>query len=167
MKTTPPHPVTPTQWVVMGVSGCGKSTVGRALAAQCEAVFFDADDFHPEANVRKMSAGQALDDDDRAPWLERLNRLLCDTPRVVLACSALKRTYRQKLSEGTATPRFVYLHADFETLTKRMAERDHFMPPALLRSQLDTLEPPSTDEAVVLDATLGVDQLVAAIAEAR
>ncbi|MEL7089040.1 MAG: gluconokinase, partial [Planctomycetota bacterium] len=157
----------PVRWVVMGVSGCGKSTVGRALAEALRTDFYDADDFHPEANVAKMASGQPLNDDDRGPWLDRLSELLRDRPGAVLACSALKKAYRDRLSRGGDAVRFAHLHADFSTLQDRMLGRDdHFMPAALLKSQLDTLEPPTPDEALILDATLGVDQLVAAVVDA-
>ena len=151
----------------MGVSGCGKTTVGQALANRLGVSFYDADDFHPPANVAKMSAGQPLNDADRAPWLDKLNELLRDNPGVVLACSALKRDYRRRLAEGVTELRIVHLHAGFEALQKRMLSRQHFMPPALLQSQLDTLEPPTPEEALILDAGLPVDQLVNAIAASR
>ncbi|MEO1237653.1 MAG: gluconokinase [Planctomycetota bacterium] len=155
------RPLQPVSWIVMGVSGSGKSTVGRALAERLAADFFDADDFHPPANVEKMRRGQPLEDADRGPWLEALNGLLRERTGVVLACSALKRAYRERLRAGV-TPglRFLHLDADFETLRRRMAERDHFMPVSLLRSQLDTLETPGPDEALVLPADRPVDQLV-------
>ncbi|MEM7625228.1 MAG: gluconokinase [Planctomycetota bacterium] len=168
MNHTRPHKTVPTRWIVMGVSGCGKSTVGRALAKHLDTVFYDADDFHPKTNVEKMAAGHPLDDADRAPWLDRLNALMIENPRVVLACSALKKQYRRRLVEGVEGVGFAHLHADFDTLLARMSVRDdHFMPTELLQSQLDTLEPPTPDEAVILDATLGLDQLVTAIADAR
>jgi len=154
--------------VVMGVSGCGKSTVADALAARLGVRFLDADDFHPAANVEKMRAGVALADGDRWPWLERLNRLLLDEPGVVLACSALRRAYRDRLGVGVASLQFVHLAADFDALDQRMRQRQHFMPAALLQSQFDTLEPLGGDEqGSTLDATWGVDQLVDAIAACR
>lgn len=157
----------PPTWIVMGVSGCGKSTVGRALAATLRVAFFDADEYHPAANVEKMRRGEALTDADREPWLATLNALLRDQPGCVLACSALRRVYREKLVAGMSPPpRFAYLAADFQSLHTRMQMREHFMPAALLQSQFVTLEPPGADEALVLDATESVDQLVAAIASA-
>ncbi|MEM6458493.1 MAG: gluconokinase [Planctomycetota bacterium] len=151
-------------WVVMGVSGCGKTTVGRALATQLEMAFFDADDFHPPANVAKMRSGVPLSDADRGPWLDVLNGLLRDRPGVVLACSALRRVYRARLAAGLEPgPRFVFLEVDRATVARRMRGRDHFMPAALMASQFETLEPPTADEALVLDAGRPVDQLVAAV----
>lgn len=244
----PPHPQ---HWIVAGVSGSGKTTLGRALAQRLGLPFLDADDFHPPANLRRMKRGVPLTDQDRAPWLARLNGLLrgaaASTPPaaaaaslsettqpidaaepplsdvetgkpaasstlqggacgehsrddgrgktgggltqypgddsirtsettsggggggLVLACSALKRAYRDRLAEGLdPPPRWLYLHAEAETLRSRMRQRDHFMPPALLQSQLDTLEPPSPAEAWWLDAARPIDQLVeAALAGSR
>lgn len=156
-------------WVVMGVSGCGKSTVGRLLAAELGVAFWDADDFHPPANVAKMRRGEALTDADRGPWLDTLNGLLRTTSGGggVLACSALRRVYRDRLAAGVEpAPRFAHLAAGFQTLHRRMRQREHFMPAALLRSQFDTLDPPTADEALILDAARPVDQLVVAIVSA-
>jgi len=150
--------------VVMGVSGCGKTTVGQALAKHLGRPFFDADDFHPEANVAKMSSGQPLDDNDRRPWLDRLAALLRDEPGAVLACSALKQSYRDRLRQHTDTVTFVHLHAERNAIAKRMADRDHFFPADLLDSQFQALEAPDTSEALVVDAMRPVDQLVADIA---
>lgn len=126
--------------VIAGVSGCGKTTVGRALAERLELPFLDADDFHPPENIRKMRSGVALDDADRAPWLDALGRALAGHDCVVLACSALKRSYRDRL-RGLAGPiRFVVLRVPREELERRLRGRDHFMPPALLDSQLEALE---------------------------
>lgn len=161
-------------WIVMGVSGCGKSTVARALAGKLSVAFWDADDYHPPTNVEKMRRGEALTDDDREPWLETLNQLLRGSSESgesggggVLACSALRRAYRHRLAADLdPPPRFVHLAADFETIHRRMKQRDHFMPADLLQSQFETLEPPTADEALVLDAALPVDQLVAAVVSA-
>ena len=150
--------------VVMGVSGCGKSTVGKALAEHLGRPFFDADDFHPEANVAKMSAGQPLDDADRRPWLDRLAELLRDEPEAVLACSALKRAYRDQLAQHTDDVTFVHLHAERDAIAKRMSDRAHFFPAELLDTQFAALEPPGECEALVADAMRPVDQLVADIA---
>jgi gluconokinase len=134
--------------VLAGVSGSGKTTIGERLAERCGAVFADADDYHPAANKQKMAAGIPLNDDDRQPWLETLNRLLAgwyrDGQNGVLACSALKQRYRDILSAGMppGTVRLVLLEASREVLTERLQHRQHeFMNPALLESQLNTLEP--------------------------
>ena len=134
--------------LVMGVSGCGKTTIGRALAGRLGARFLDGDDFHPEANVRKMASGTPLDDADRRPWLARLNAELraCEGrgESAVLACSALKAAYRATLGEGVQRLDTVFLHADADVIGQRLAARSHrYMPASLLQSQLDTLEAPA------------------------
>ncbi len=140
--------------IVMGVSGSGKTTVGEALAERLGWAFHDADNFHPKENVAKMSSGTPLTDDDRKPWLEALNQLIADNLQqnhsLILACSALKETYRQHLSKGHENKtKFVYLEGDFETIYTRMQARKHFMKPAMLKSQFETLENPSN--AIVVD----------------
>lgn len=135
--------------VVMGVSGAGKTTLGTRLAEQLDVAYADADDFHPAANVRKMAAGQPLDDADRAPWLDAIADWLArhaDSGGVV-SCSALKRQYRDRLRKASPHVFFVHPHGPEELLAQRMSGRsDHFMPSTLLRSQLDTLEPLEPDE---------------------
>lgn len=149
--------------VVMGVSGCGKSTVGQALARRLGWRFADGDDFHPPANVEKMRAGIPLDDDDRAPWLARLNETMReavarDEP-LVLACSALRQRYRERLAEGLPQMRIVHLAGSIELIGERLAARNHsYMPPSLLTSQFATLEPPA--DALTLDVGQSVDDLV-------
>jgi gluconokinase len=133
--------------ILMGVTGVGKTTIGKRLAASCNMRFYDADDYHPQANVEKMRAGIALNDEDRMPWLDRLNEVLREAERerasAVLACSALKRAYRERLTAGVADVRFVLLHGDKDLIRARLAARKgHYMNPALLDSQLETLEPP-------------------------
>ncbi len=131
-----------TDWriVVMGVSGCGKSSVGLALAEALGARFIDGDDLHPEANKGKMAAGIPLNDDDRWPWLDSVAAALADGNTVV-ACSALKRVYRERIGSGAPATRFVHLHGSRELLAQRMGARlNHFMPVSLLDSQLNTLE---------------------------
>jgi gluconokinase len=156
--------------MVMGVSGVGKTAVGRALAAATGVEFVDADDFHPAPNVAKMSRGEPLTDADRADWLARLNgelRARMDTGRsTVLACSALKARYRAALLAGvTPPPRVVFLHADYDAVAVRLAHRrGHFMPATLLASQFEALEPPT--DAVVIDASRPLDEVVAAAVSA-
>lgn len=146
--------------VVMGVSGTGKSTVGAALADALGIPFVEGDDLHPEANVAKMSAGVPLTDADRAPWLDRIAAEL-GSPAVV-ACSALKRAYRDRLREGAPGLALVYLHGTAELLAARVEGREgHFMPTALLQSQLDTLEEPAPAEnAIPMDVALRPDEIV-------
>jgi len=146
----------------MGVTGSGKSTVGKALAANLGWKYFDADEFHPATNVAKMRAGAPLDDADRQPWLETLAHLISDTIQSgesgVLACSALKQTYRDTLSISDEV-RVVYLKGDRRTIAERLrARRDHYMNPNLLDSQFETLEEPK--HALEIDASLSVDAIV-------
>lgn len=149
--------------IVMGVSGVGKTVVGQQLAQTLQLRFDDADDFHPAVNIEKMKAGIPLTDEDRWPWLEILNHHLKQTGGCVLACSALKSIYRQKLYDGVADIHFVYLKADRQTLINRMQQREHFMPVSLLDSQLATWEEPQASDAVsiiTVDATLPVNEVV-------
>lgn len=153
--------------VVMGVQGSGKSTVAAALAEALDAEFLDGDDLHPAANRAKLAAGQPLDDDDRWPWLRlvaaRLGAAEREGARLVVACSALRRAYRDLLRADAATTRFVHLDGPREVLVARIAARTHaFMPTTLLDSQLATLEPLQPDEhGIVLDLREPVPQLVA------
>lgn len=142
--------------ILMGVSGSGKTTVGKLLAQRLGAHFLDADDFHPEDNIRKMRGGIALDDADRKPWLEQLKTELRNHESrgnsVVLACSALKRSYRDQLRQGLQDVRVVYLRGTRALLAARLAGREgHYMPPTLLDSQLDTLEEPRN--AITIDVS--------------
>jgi gluconokinase len=150
--------------VVMGVSGSGKSTVGAALAQRLGVPFADADDFHPPANIAKMTAGYALDDDDRHPWLEAIGEWLEEhTPRGgVVSCSALKRSYRDQLRDHAPSISLVHLHGSREVIARRQASRPgHFMPASLLDSQFATLEPLGADEhGLVLDVDQEVDAIV-------
>ena len=130
---------------VMGVSGCGKSTIGKLLSKEFNILFFDGDDYHPEANVQKMVAGSPLNDTDRKGWLERLNALAIAHQKngVVIACSALKESYRIILQQHIEQASFVYLEGTYDQVSQRLAERkNHFMPAGLLESQLETLEIP-------------------------
>lgn len=140
----------------MGVSGVGKTTVGRAIATRFGVAFIDADDLHAPANIAKMAAGVALDDDDRWPWLDRVGAALAAGPGAVIACSALKRSYRDRLRASAPAIVFVHLDAPEERVAEQAtARRGHFMPPTLLASQLQTLEPLGSDEdgiTVAVDA---------------
>jgi gluconokinase len=154
--------------VVMGVAGCGKSTVGFALAERLGKSFLDADDFHPASNVAKMSHGVPLTDDDRWPWLDSIAQALREeaerTGMAIAGCSALRRVYRQRLIDTAGEPiTFVFLQGSREIIAERMAERSgHFMPAALLDSQFATLEPPGEDEdALIFD----ISASIAALAE--
>ena len=140
--------------VVMGVSGSGKTTIGSAAAARLGWPFLDGDDFHPPENVAKMSAGKPLTDDDRWPWLDQLNAELREREArgesAMLACSALKQAYRDRLSRGLTDWRLVFLDGSFELLRQRLKERKHrYMPASLLQSQFATLERPA--DAIRID----------------
>jgi gluconokinase len=140
--------------VVMGVSGCGKSTVGRLLSDDLGLDYIEGDDLHPPENVARMAAGVALTDADRQGWLQTLAQRLADACAqgrgLVLSCSALKRSYRDILRTGAPDVRFVHLHGARALLTARMHDRPgHYMPPSLLDSQLATLELPDADENVL------------------
>ncbi len=151
--------------VVMGVSGSGKSTVGAALAQRLRVPFADADDFHPPANIKKMTAGQPLNDDDRYPWLEAIGEWLavrCGDGGV-MSCSALKRKYRDQLRRHCPEAVFLHLAGSLEVIGRRQSSRPgHFMPASLLASQFETLEPLESDEAGV---TVDVDQDIDGIVE--
>ena len=152
--------------VVMGVSGSGKTTVGAALADALGLRFVDGDALHPAANVAKMAAGIPLDDADRAPWLDAVGAVLAAGP-VVVACSALKRAYRDRLRAAAPDLELVFLDGSRELLASRMASRPgHFMPASLLDSQLATLEPPTVDEhSVTVDVAAPVAGIVASLEE--
>jgi gluconokinase len=155
--------------IVMGVSGSGKSTVADGLADRLGWRFADGDGFHPPSNVAKMSAGHPLTDEDRWPWLQaiadEIDRVSAAGGRIVIACSALKRVYRNVLVHGRDDIRIVYLDGSKELIRDRMnARKDHFMPPTLLDSQFATLEPPGASEnpiRVSIDAS--VDAIIDAI----
>jgi gluconokinase len=158
---TSPRPA-PCALIVMGVSGSGKSTVGETLAARLCWSYEDADKFHPAGNVAKMSAGHPLTDDDRWPWLKAIAAEIdrvCDAGgHIVIGCSALRRAYRDILVHGRRDVRLVYLDGTQQLIAARLAARKgHFMPPQLLASQFNTLEPPGDDEhpvRVSIDASV-------------
>ncbi len=172
--SAPPTPSASTaRWVVMGVCGCGKSTVGIALARRFCVAFVEGDKFHPAANVEKMSAGMPLDDDDRAGWLQALADQIRQArdrnAGLVVSCSALKRRYRDVLRQADPGLRFAHLHGPRELIAARLGGRaDHYMPPALLDSQLRDLEPLQRDEGgLCLDIALPPGELVERIAGQR
>jgi len=152
----------------MGVSGCGKTTIGRALADATGWAFLDADDFHPEANVAKMRTGTPLTDDDRWPWLDRLaaemSAINARGASAVLGCSALRQAYRDRLARAGGV-RIVYLKGDRATIEPRLAARaGHYMPPSLLTSQFAALEEPA--DVIVVDIRLPAPRQVQAIRDA-
>lgn len=150
-------------YIVMGVSGCGKSAIGAGFAQAIGATFIDGDDLHPASNVAKMAAGTPLNDDDRAPWLVDVGgTFLMHDGDTVIGCSALKRSYRDIIRKAAGGPvTFLHLHGEKAVIAARMnARQSHFMPPALLDSQFATLEMPSPDETTV---TVDIDQTPAAI----
>jgi len=157
------------RWVVMGVSGCGKSEIGARLAAALGYPFLEGDSFHPTENVAKMSAGIPLNDDDRAGWLLTLQGKIREAAQrgegLVLSCSSLKRRYRDLLRQGDPDLRFAHLIGERAVIENRMQSRPgHYMPTSLLDSQLRDLEPLQADEAGLrLDLTLPPQQLVSLI----
>jgi gluconokinase len=155
----------PAWLVVMGVSGCGKSSLGQALAAEFGLPLVEGDDFHPEANIRKMSSGIPLDDADRAGWLARLgDELACRPAGAVLTCSALKRAYRDRLRAAVPGLRFVYMQLSRDEALGRVQGRTHFFSPSLVDSQFQALEPPVGEPGVLaVPATDALAQLCAQV----
>lgn len=158
----------PVHVVFMGVSGTGKSAIGTPVATALNCELAEGDEFHPQANIDKMSAGTPLTDEDRWPWL----RALADWTRdraaagrsTAISCSALRRAYRDVLREGAPDTFFVHLHGDRDLIVARMAGREHFMPVSLLDSQLDTLEPLEPDEhGMVVDIADPIPEIVTAV----
>ncbi len=150
-------------FIIMGVSGCGKTSVGKSLAEHLGWLFYDADDFHPPANVEKMANGIPLDDLDRAPWLASLHDLISSSLKEskpgVLACSALKEHYRQRLLEDNDGVQLVYLKGSYDLIRTRMAARkEHYMQPKMLQSQFDTLEEPVN--ALTIEISVPVHEIV-------
>ncbi|HMI36501.1 MAG TPA: gluconokinase [Steroidobacteraceae bacterium] len=158
-------------YVVMGVAGAGKSAVGAALADALGMAFVEGDAYHAPTNVQRMAAGIPLTDADRLPWLQALAARLRESGEtgavLVMACSALKRSYRDMLRAGAANLTFIYLHGDRELLAARLAQRlEHFMPPSLLESQLAALEPPAPEEnAWAYNVRLAPREIVATVLE--
>ncbi len=135
--------------VIMGVAGCGKSTIGNAIAAKLDGTYLEGDQFHPSTNIEKMSAGVPLTDGDRWPWLKIVSQEMAGTDGIVFTgCSALKRAYRDYITEQANEPvLFIHLNGSKELITSRMGKREgHFMPDSLIESQFEALEPPGTDE---------------------
>ena len=146
-------------YIVMGVAGCGKTTIGSKLARSLGVLFLDADDFHPKANLKKMSSGTPLDDSDRIPWLELLREELQSNRDCVLACSALKQNYRSMLEDTDRNTVFIMLEISKETARRRLLSRaNHFMPETLIDSQFDSLERPT--DALVVDAEAPVNSIL-------
>lgn len=150
-------------FIVMGVSGCGKTSVGESLAQFLGWDFYDADDFHPPENIAKMADEIPLDDSDRTPWLASLHELISSSLKAdrpgVLACSALKKRYRRQLMDGNDGVQIVYLKGSYDLIWSRMKKRtDHYMKPQMLKSQFETLEEPSN--ALTIDISLSVDEIV-------
>jgi gluconokinase len=167
-----PKPPSPSVVIVMGVSGCGKSTIGALLAARLQREFEDADWLHPAANVDKMHCGIPLTDEDRWPWLDAvaawIDRCRHSRRQGVVACSALKRSYRDILMAGRADVRLIYLKGDEKLIARRIAARhEHFMPRSLLHSQFETLEEPVLDEnPIIVSIEPRPEQIVARILSA-
>jgi gluconokinase len=154
------------KFVIMGVSGCGKSSVGAALGEKLGVPYIDGDDLHPASNIAKMSKGLPLNDDDRWPWLAKVGETLAaSTGCAIIGCSALKRIYRDKIRDAVAEPvLFIHLAGSREVIGARMGKRaGHFMPGSLLDSQFATLEPPQSDE---LALTVNIDQSLEGIISA-
>ena len=155
----------PLIYIVMGVSGCGKSTIGKLLASKLNIPFFDGDDFHPEANVQKMASGLPLNDEDRKGWLQKLNKISIENiaSGAVIACSALKETYRNTLKQNLEKQMvFVYLKGTFEEIHARLKKRqDHYMPIELLKSQFETLEAPA--DAIHVSINHSPDEIISEI----
>ncbi len=147
--------------IVMGVSGSGKTTIGKKLGKALDLPFFDGDDFHPQANVAKMQRGEPLNDDDRLPWLERLVQLIKDENGLILVCSALKKKYRELLGQGGKIT-WILLQGTQEQIQQRMnARKGHYMPPSLLQSQFDTLEVP--EDAIKADISKNPEEIVSSL----
>ncbi|WP_144211986.1 gluconokinase [Shewanella donghaensis] len=153
--------------IVMGVCACGKSSVGEQLANVINAKFIDGDDLHPKANIIKMASGEPLNDDDRAPWLERIRDAAFSVEQknetAVIVCSALKKNYREQIRDGNNQVIFLYLEGSYELILNRInARKGHFMKPGMVDSQFSTLEDPSGEPNVI---TVNIDNTIAGIVE--
>jgi gluconokinase len=148
--------------VVMGVTGCGKTTVGFALAEKLGITFIDSDDLHSDENKRKMSSGTPLNDSDRQPWLQAVSNTLQSHEKIVVACSALKKSYREKILVGAPTTQFIHLVGSQELISARLSERSHeFMPIELLDSQFQTLEPLKQSEGgKAIEISQSIEEIV-------
>lgn len=145
--------------IIMGVCGTGKSTLGKALAKSLGVRFIDGDDLHPQANIDKMRAGKPLDDADRLPWFDSVVQQLDTQSPCIIACSALKRVYRQRLRESKTPLQFIFLDGPSDLIKQRLSNRDeHFMQASMLLSQLDTLEKPCDERDVI---TVSIAQSIA------
>ena len=155
--------------VVMGVSGSGKSTVGKALAEALGCPFYDGDDYHSAENIARMSSGIPLTDEDRRIWLDQLRALIhkqiIEKELAIVACSALKKSYRERLQVDEDHVAFVYLKGHYEQIWQRMQGRTHYMRPEMLESQFNALEEPALSEALILDIGQDVDRIVEQILE--
>ena len=154
--------------IIMGVSGCGKSTIGKKLAQKLGCSFLEGDDFHPTENITKMKKGIPLTDQDRLPWLKKISEKCAHENNIgnnlVVACSALKKQYRLILNNAH-NYELVHLFGDLKTIKQRMSKRDHFMPIKLIESQFETLEPPAKEEdAIATEINLPIEALVEKIA---
>ncbi|MDC0399884.1 gluconokinase [Alphaproteobacteria bacterium] len=154
--------------IIMGVSGCGKSTIGKKLAQKLGCSFLEGDDFHPTENITKMKKGIPLTDQDRLPWLKKISEKCAHENNIgnnlVVACSALKKQYRLIL-HNAHNYELVHLFGDLKTIKQRMSKRDHFMPIKLIESQFETLEPPTKEEdAIATEINLPIEALVDKIA---
>ena len=165
MEASLPVSNAPRLMIVMGVAGCGKSTIAEGLARELGGTYLDGDSFHPAANIAKMSAGEALTDEDRWPWLDTFASNISARDGIVVgACSSLKRSYRDFITDRAGEPvLFIYLDGSRELITNRMSERTgHFMPTSLLDSQFATLEVPAEDEnAIAVDISGTQDEIIA------
>lgn len=153
--------------IIMGVAGCGKSSVGDGLSAQLGIPYHDGDDLHPSANVTKMRAGIPLTDEDRWPWLDRVAQELATCAPIIIGCSALKRAYRDRIRAVAGGPvHFVHLAGSRDLIAGRMAQRSgHYMPLSLLDSQFAALEPPTPDEALTVQIGQPLGAIIAEIAD--